>query len=388
MGEAAPLKVDGFVDRAGFHLHLAGQASVVRLMAVGSNFGLLENALALAAPKGRIEMDTVTTGNWIPPVMGGSSGIVTTGTLHLEGAALRAGFLRAPVEVASADVELQRGEVVWQKAALHYGGLDLQGSGEFPAVCDQAAACPATFALSTGALNAAKVEILLAGKPQGIFGEILTSALGEGSGGPWSPMRGTIEASSLELGKLTVQNVAASVSVEGKKLTIASLTGGALGGKLQASGAMDAGSGSPQWAMDVDLTGVNLQDAGKVFGETWGTGTAAVNAKLTMSGYPAGDLASSTRGTFHFTWQNGGLAGVKRVSQPDGQPVLGHFDRWSATGTIGNRALTLTDGGVSRGERTNAVRGTIGFDRTVNLTMETRHGRVRIDGSLAQPAVE
>ncbi len=108
---------------------LSGQASVARLMAAGSNFGLLENALTMAAPKGHVQMDTVTTGNWIPPLMGSSSGIATTGTLHVEGAELRAGFLRAPVEVTSAEVELKPGEVVWQKAALHYGGMDFAAFG-------------------------------------------------------------------------------------------------------------------------------------------------------------------------------------------------------------------------------------------------------------------
>ena len=387
MGGAAPLKADGFVDRRGFHLHLAGQASVARLMAVGSNFGLLEDALTLAAPKGRVLVDTTTTGNWIPPLMGGRSGITTTGTLHLEGAELRAGFLRAPVEVASADVQLQPGEVVWQKAALQYRGLEVQGSGEYPSVCNQPAPCPATFALSTGALNAAKIETLLAGQPQGLLGEILTNALGEGSRGPWPPLRGTVEAASLELGRMTVQNVAASVAVEGKKLTIRSLDGAALGGRLQGSATMDDSSGTPQWVVDAGVTGASVQEAGKVFGENWGTGTASAGVKLTMSGYAAADLAGSAAGTFQFAWQNGGLPGLNRVSQTGGQGAMGHFDRWSATGTIGNGTLTLTDGGVTRGGRMNPVRGTIGFNRDVNLTMEARRGRVRIGGSLTHPAV-
>ncbi|MGA8528137.1 MAG: AsmA family protein [Acidobacteriaceae bacterium] len=383
MGGAEPLRADGLVNRTGFHLHLSGQASVARLMAVGSNFGLLEDALTLAAPKGRVQLDTTATGNWIPPLMGGSSGITTTGTLHLEGAELQARFLRSPVEVVSADVELKPGEVVWQKAVLHYGAMDLQASGEYPAVCSQPGTCPATFALTAGALTAAKLETVLAGQPQGLLGEILTNALGEGDRGPWPPLRGTVEANSLELGKLAVQNVAASVAVEGKKLTIAALDGAALGGKLHASGTMDASSGTPQWAMDVRVSGASLPEAGKLFGETWGSGTAAAEAKLTMSGYQIADLAGSADGSFHFTWQNGGLPGVSRVSQP----TLVHFDHWSAMGTFANHELTLTDGGVTRGARTDAVRGTIGFNRDVNLTMETRHGRVRIAGSLQHPTV-
>ncbi len=387
MGGAEPLTADGWVNRSGFHLHLAGQASVARLTAAGSTFGLLENALALAAPKGHVQMDTITTGNWTPPLTGGGSGIATTGTLHVEGAELRAGFLRAPVEVASADVELKPGQVVWQKAALHYAGLDLQASGEYSSVCEQPMTCPATFGLSAGTLNAAKLETLLAGQRQGLLGEILTSALGNGSSGPWPPMRGTIEASALELGKMTVENVTASVAVEGKKLTLTSLDGAAVGGKLHASGTMDLSSGTPQWTLDTSLTGASLQQAGAIFGESWGTGTGAAEARLTMSGYQTADLASSASGDFHFTWQNGGLPGVNRVSQPGGPGVLAHFERWSAAGTIGNRTLTLTDGGVTRVGRTDPVRGTITFGRSVNLTMETRRGRVRIGGSLAQPAV-
>jgi len=386
MGGAAPLKADGFVDRRGFHLHLTGPASVARVMAAGSNFGLLEDALTLAAPKGRLQVDTITTGNWIPPLMGGGSGITTTGTLHVEGAELRAGFLRAPVEVTSADVELQPGEVVWQKAALRYGGLELQGSGEYPSVCSQPTPCPVRFALNAGALSAAKIETVLAGQPQGLLGELLTNALGEGKSGPWPPLEGTVEANALQLGKVTVQNLAASVAVEGKKLTVSSLEGAMLGGKLHASGAMDASSGTPQWTMDAQLSGASASDVGKVFGENWGTGTGAAETKLTMSGYATADLASSASGTFQFAWQKGGLPGVSRVSQPSGTPGLGRFDQWTATGTVANRTLTVTGGGVTRAGRTDAVRGTIGFNRDVNLTMETRHGRVRIGGSLAGPA--
>jgi hypothetical protein len=287
------------------------------------------------------------------------------------------------VEVTSADVQLNPGEVVWQKAVLQSGGLELQVSGEYPAVCSEPVACPATFALSAGTLNAAKLETVLAGPPRGLLGEILTSALGDGSSGSWPPLRGTIEASSLELGKMAVENVAASIAVEGKKLTIASLEGATLGGKLQATGTMDAGSGTPQWALDMRLTGASLPAVGKVLGETWATGTGAAEAKLTMGGYQAADLSGSANGTFHFTWQNGGLPGVSRVSAP----VLWHFDRWSASGTIGDRTLTMTDGGMTRTGRTDAVRGTIAFSRSVNLTMETRRGRLRISGSLEHPVV-
>lgn len=383
MGAPEPLGADGWVTRSGFALHLNGQASVARLIAVGSNFGLLENGLALATPQGQADLDTTTAGNWLPPLMGESSGISTTGTLHLTGAELRAGFLRAPVTVASADLEFLPGEVAWKKAALRYRGTSVEGSAEFRSACSQPAGCAARFALTVDALRAAAIETDLAGQPKGFLGQILTNALGEGKSAPWPPMEGTITAGSLELGRMTAQGVTASVAVEGKKVTLQSVDGSALGGKVHASGTMDASSGTPQWALHVQLRGAAMREAGKVFGETWGAGTADADAQLTMSGYSTADLASSARGQFHCTWQNGGLPGVSRVSQP----ALQHFARWTGTGTIADETLTLTDGGVVQGAHTNAVRGTIGFDRALNLTMETRHGPVRIGGSLARPAV-
>ena len=67
---------------------------------------------------------------------------------------------------------------------------------------------------------------------------------------------------------------------------------------------------------------------------------------------------------------------------------LEHFERWTAKGTIADRGLALTAEGLRCAARTNAVRGSIGFDRTLDLTLETRRGHVKIGGTLAQPVVQ
>jgi hypothetical protein len=67
---------------------------------------------------------------------------------------------------------------------------------------------------------------------------------------------------------------------------------------------------------------------------------------------------------------------------------LEHFERWTAKGTIANGGLALTGGGIASAARTNAVRGSIGFDRTLDLTVEARRGHVKIGGTLAQPVVQ
>ncbi len=131
----------------------------------------------------------------------------------------------------------------------------------------------------------------------------------------------------------------------------------ALGGKLQASGTMDASSGTPQWALDVRVTGASLQDAGKIFGETWGPGTAAAEAKLTMSGYQS--RGSGRVGERHIPFH---LAKRRTAGCEPGEPNrwrggAGHFDQLVGDGTIGDRALTLTDGSVTRAGRNGCCAG-------------------------------
>ena len=87
------------------------------------------------------------------------------------------------------------------------------------------------------------------------------------------------------------------------------------------------------------------------------------------------------RDDFSFVWQNGALGGqcVAALESP-----LTRFDRWTGKGTIAKSALTLTSGGISREAKTSALRGSITFDRDLDLTLETRRGAVKIGWTLAQ----
>lgn len=384
LGEAKPLEADARLTRAGFELHLTGEASLARLMAAGGNFGLLENALAVAAPRGRATVDTTTAGAWMPPLAGGSSGIGTTGTVAVEGLELRPKFLRAPVAVESAEIDLTPAAIAWKNVALKYEGTSMHGSLTFPVSCPAPGECPASFTLEPGTLNAAAVEAMLHGRAgDGLLGEIL--ALGEGSPGAWPSLEGTVDCDALQLGRLTIDAAKATIAVNGPKLTISSVEGKALGGTLQASGEMTLVDGTPQWKLDVHVTGARMSEVGAIFREAWGAGTASGEANLTMRGYAAADLASSAAGDFSFAWQNGGLSGGPAKSEGAQNGEMMRFDRWTGKGTVANRTLTLTASEVSRAGKNAAVEGTIGFDRSVNLTVARRAGPVKVAGTLARP---
>ena len=181
-----------------------------------------------------------------------------------------------------------------------------------------------------------------------------------------------------------MRDVTASVAVQGNKMTLSSLDASALDGTVRASGTMAIQDGAPHWTLDIRAAAAKASAVAEIFGEQWGSGTASGEARLTMSGYRTEDLASSATGDFSFIWQNGSLLAPASA----GNSPLDHFDRWTARGAIANGALTLTGGGISSGVRTNALRGSIGFDRSLNLTLETRRGRVKITGTPAQPVIQ
>ena len=79
------------------------------------------------------------------------------------------------------------------------------------------------------------------------------------------------------------------------------------------------------------------------------------------------------------TWLNGGLAGGA-VAAGAVRPLDGERDDRNST-------LILTDGGVTQAGVTTPVRGTVGFDRRLNLTVEAKKNAVQVGGTLARPVV-
>jgi AsmA family/AsmA-like C-terminal region len=375
MGEAQPLTLDGQVDRIGFAVHLTGAAALDRLTAAGGSFGFLGHAIAAVSGKGQAVLNTSTTGSWIAPQNG--IDLSTTGTVRVQGAQLRPSFLQAPVEIASAELDLTRATTSWQNVAFHYQGLAMRGSLTLPVSCSQAAPCPATFTLQPGDTDTATLELTLAGKRPGFFGQMLAD-LGEAHSAAWPPLHGTVQWGSLTVGRLTLHNASGAVNVNGTELALDSLDGSALGGTIHATGGMALEKGMPQWHLDVRLNGVKAADAGALFKEHWGTGTAIGDVQLTMSGWHMQDLGAAAAGSFRLTWLNGGLPGVLPVAR---------FDRWTTDGTIANSTLTITDGGMRHGGVTTPVRGTVGFDRRINLRVETRKSSVQVGGTLERPVV-
>jgi hypothetical protein len=379
LGEPEPLTLDARLSPSGFVVHANGAASLDRLRAFAGGMRTLRNAVDAVGEKGRFDLDTTSAGGWIASTSGAPT-VATTGSMKIENVELRPGFLPAPVEIKTAEITLTPGTIDWQSVALQYQALAMHGSLQVPANCTQPTPCPATFTLQPEDMNAAILQSAVQGRRDGFLGQMLADLSGSQSH-VWPSLTGTAEWKAFDVGRLTLRNAAAAVDIDGTSLRIRSFDGETLGGTLHATGAMQVESGIPHWSLDVQLKGVQSSEAAAIFKEKWGAGSGDLEAQLNLSGSSAADLSSSATGHVQFNWLKGGL-GLSGTASP-----LARFDRWTGEGSVAGSTLTLTQSRLTRGDDSTTVRGRIGFDRQLNLTVQTGKGAMKVGGTLAHPAL-
>jgi len=380
-GAATPMAVSGQFSRAGFSLHLSGESSVARLLPLARDFSQL-NALDGLAAKGTAQTNLTFAGPWIPPVNldGTSAAEQAQGWVRLQHSQAQPKWLPEPVEIASATAQIGGQNITWSNASISVRGIAAKGSVSYPAACADPAGCAAEVNLDFPSLNAAELQRALLGEGHGKFITAILSRV-ESAPPPWPVLNGTLHAGTLTIGKLRLTNASAAIAVRDHKLNILSLDASGLGGSAHATGAITKTDGGPQYALDIAASGVKLAEAGALFRENWGTGTLDGQMKLDLQG--TSDLASSATGDFRWL-VSGSWGGNWKGARPE-HPTR-HRTQWTAAGTIGNEALTLTRG---------PARGTIGFNRRLNLEWTggapaarlAQNGPtpVQISGTLAHP---
>jgi hypothetical protein len=384
LGAEAPLNVSGVFARSGFSLNFSGQAALDRLLSLSHDFGLMQPSLALVTPlsdtanpqsgaasRSTVALDLTVQGPWLIPVADQDHpelATTTLGSAQIKNVQVKADFLPEPLEVSAATIDLASGVAAWNNVSAIFHRIPLHGSVSYRTGCAPSAACPVDFIVDTPSVSAAALQSALMGA--GDHGELLDAILARigGQHHPWPALQGSIRIAALQLGALPLRNVEASLFIAGTSVRIASLDAQALGGTVHATGNVDtAGSANaagstntsaaqPLWKLDLQLSHISAAEAASLFRRQWGAGTISAEAHLTTHGFREEALSSSSEGDFHFDWQNGTLPAALT---PAGQPP--HFDRWTADGTIGSTALTLTRSQAFHGKQSVPISGTIPF---------------------------
>ena len=266
-GAATPMQVAGRLSRAGFSLHFTGESSVARLVPIAQDFNQLI-ALDSLQGKGTAQTDLTFAGPWIPPVdldTGASVESPVEGWVRLQHAQVKPGWLKEPVEIASATAQLGGSTVTWANASISIKGIAAKGSASYPVTCANPAGCPAELNLDFAALNAGALEKTLLGDGRrGVLQAILSRV--ESPAPSWPAMNGTIHADVLTIGNLRLKNASAAIAVADRRMRILSLDASGLGGSTHATGSIGAAQDGPQYALNVTWTGVKLAQAGALFG--------------------------------------------------------------------------------------------------------------------------
>jgi AsmA family len=415
LGAPNPAELSGQFAAAGFSLRLAGQADLARLVALTKSSALFGSSLAGLGPAdaeapATADLDLALAGPWMTPV--GSAypptpSIAAAGSLRIEHAQARLDWLPEPIDLASATAHFSPGKVTWSDAAVAVNGIAARGSFTYPFPCpagDNCAAAeapPASFNLDIPNLDPGALESALMGA--GRRNELLSAILAQvgRKTAPWPPLDGIVHIGSLNLLNLTLHDARGSISIRGTRLKIISLDAGALGGSVNVAGSVETGGSHPVYSLNLNWSRVSVPQVAALFHEKWGAGTANGAASLTLEGYSTADLIASAKGAFQWDWSRGsigpigsgaplaaraGSAGLERASLNTLQtakfsPV--HFNRWRASGTIGNKALKF-----DAVDKINPVTGTITFDRSLDLAWPAADNTTfRIGGTLAHPAV-
>ncbi len=270
-----------------------------------------------------------------------------TGTATIRNAYWRADYLVNRVLIPAATLHLAYGEIRWDPVFFSYGPLKGTASLTLPVGCNGPEPCPVRFDARLGNLKVETLQAaLLGGHQHGALLTTLIERLHLSSPPVWPPLEGTVRASSLVLGPVTLEKPAATLRILPSGTKITSLTASLLGGHVYAGGTFtrpDAGGGRPVYALQASFSRLRAPAVGKLLGMRWAGGAFNADGQIDLSGFTAKELAASAKGALRFEWRRGAVGHPPSASSKDGAipAALDRFYRWTGRATIANGAITL-----------------------------------------------
>ncbi len=362
LGGDAPLTLSGDFTRQGFSLRLNGDAAIAQLKPLANMFSLFRDATATIAPQGEVTLALTVQGPWLPQtgiLAPHGPGTITEGTLALRNASYQAAFLPEPVQIVSAQAVLSPDDVSWNPVSLIFHKIPANLTVTSPRPCSSPS-CIRQFSLTTPQLDAGTLQSILMGA--GEHGEFLQQILArlDRTKPQWPALKGTVHTGTFTLGPLTFHDTVTALEIAGRKAHFTSIDARVLNGTLHATGTMDADGNAPHYSIDAQLLHAGAAGLASLWHEPLSAGIVSGGTHIDLTGYSAGDLAASARGSFHWDWTQG--------TWPNTASALAHFDRWTVEGTIKDGQLVIGTSQVAHGPSKQSVSGTISFSGKTNLT--------------------
>jgi hypothetical protein len=402
-GGVSPLTVTSRLSLSGYQVGLLGQASFTRARELAHLAGMA-NTTALDSLAGDpVVVDLSAEGSWLPsqsvPFSNLSSAPTTpaladvssninsptillpmandslatdglTGTVTLHNANWKADYLANHVEIATATLRIDPGGVSWESVDFSYGPVKGTASLTLPADCQASLPCAPRFDLQFGDLDASALQAAILGAHEkGTLLSELIARLRPSTAPAWPQLTGTVKADSLVLGPVTLRDASATLKIDSTGAEISDLSGDLLGGSVNGSGSLARGD-QPVYTLEGKFEKLSPAAVGQLVGLRCSGGEFSADGKIELTGFADKDLTTSAKGTLHFEWRHGSVAGAANQSNARSAPLLAaesdppaltRFDRWTADAEIANGKITLKQSQVQQGSRKRAVEATVTF---------------------------
>jgi uncharacterized protein involved in outer membrane biogenesis len=377
-GGTTPLTIHASLSLSGYLLTVNGQASIRRARELARVAGFADAAALNELAGGPVSVDLTAEGPWmltarplplldqtlaqtlpsrvLPPAASADS---LAGTVTLRNANWKAAYLVNAVLISQATLHISAGQLRWEPVVFSYGPIKGTASITVPAACEAPLACPPSFQLQFGALDAGLLQAAFLGaQARGTMLSTLIERLRPTAAPAWPRLEGTVKAESLLLGPVTLHQPSATLTTLANGADISAFDAGLLGGRVHGSGVFHAAATAkekPSYQFEAQFDKLSPQAVGQLLGMR-ATGSAFDgHAKIELTGFTSGDLAASATGALHFEWQRGSVAATSG-SVP---PSLARFDRWTADSEIANGAVTLKENQVKRGASVQPVQAAV-----------------------------
>jgi len=370
-----PTMVRARFDAVGYHIPLAGEAEVHRLLEVARALGLRSPRVEARGP---VRLDLELAGTWLnfPPA-------AALGSAQLRNLEVQVPGLAAPLHLAAtasfseATIELQN-----LSAAVPEYRLALHGWVRIPRHCEPREGCPAEFDLTAPELVTDELNRLL--NPQFRTRPWYRLASSDSDAGLWRfRAQGHLAVARVVVKSLLATSVEAQVRIEPRKLLLTDVAAEVLGGHHMGEWRADFSGSEPMYVGRGRLERASLERLGSLMRDPWGTGTLSGAYQFTLSGWKAEDLARTASGSAEFELRNGALP---RLSLAASGPL--HVRRFSGRLMLRDRALAFTEAHLDAAGGPYSLSGTASFARELDLTLTGKDSReYAINGALARPRV-
>ena len=377
-GGASPLAVSVQLTAMGYEATVRGPASLPRMREFARLAGVADVAALEGLAGDPAMLDLSAQGPWLPPqstvglgLGGGSSkGAAASsdtnpdqlaGTVTLHNANWRSDALANRIQIAQAVLHLGGEGSVWDPIDFSDGAV--KGTARFqpaPPVCATGQECPPQLDLQFDELSATQLQAALLGaKRESTVISDLIERFSSFSANAWPRIDGTLEAHSIRVGPIAIENAVVSLHLLADGVELTSFGGHLFDGEVSGRGKLTKGD-KPSYSFDGKLDKANAAVVCRLFLLRCTGGPIDADGSVTLSGFTDQDLGGSAAGSLHFEWSHGSVQPTA-AGEVEVPKALTQFSRWTADAKIGGNTAEIAKSEVDQGLHKTSVELTVTF---------------------------